>query len=112
MKKKKPSRAPKPAPIELPAKLSIAQSQELHRTLTQHLAGAEPLLLDGSRVEEIDTAILQLLASAWISGAQRGVACKWQAASPALRESATLIGVSEILQLEGVAGAPQHPLSG
>ena len=109
MKKKKPPRLPKsPAPIELPAKLSIAQSLELHRSLTTRLTGAEPLLLDGSRVEEIDTAILQLLASAWISGAVRGVQCRWQGASPALRDAAMLIGVSEVLQLDGAADAPQR----
>jgi anti-anti-sigma regulatory factor len=112
VKKKKSPRPPKSAPIELPAKLSIAQSLELHRTLVARLAGAESLLLDGSHVEEIDTAILQLLASAWISGAERGVECKWKAASQALRESATLIGVSEILQLGGTAGAPQRALGG
>jgi anti-anti-sigma regulatory factor len=110
VKKKKPPRTPQLSCIELPAKLSIAQSQELHRTLTARLAGKEPLLLDGSGVEEIDTAILQLLASAWICGAERRVECQWQGASQALRDSATLIGVSEILRLDAAAGGPQRTL--
>ena len=110
MKKKRPARpvkpAPielKPAPIELPARLTIAQSVELRRTLVKALADGAPLYLDGSHVEEVDTAILQLLSSAWLDASQRGVACRWQGASSALRNSATLIGVSEILQFDRAA---------
>ena len=103
MKKKRAPRPPKSGPIELPQRLTIAQSIDLRRTLTTALAGGEPLCLDGSRVEEIDTAILQLLVSAWTDAAQRGVACKWQGTSAALRNSATLIGVSEILQFDRAA---------
>jgi anti-anti-sigma regulatory factor len=110
--KKKSRRPAKSACIELPAKLSIAQSLELHRTLVARLAGTESLLLDGSQVEEIDTAILQLLASAWASGAARGVECRWQGASQTLRQSATLIGLSEILQLDAAAGAQKRALGG
>jgi anti-anti-sigma regulatory factor len=103
VKKKKAARPAKSEPIELPARLTIAQSVELHRTLAKVLASGKPLWLDGSRVEEIDTAILQLLTSAWTDAAKRGVACKWLGTSAALRNSATLIGVSEILQLDRAA---------
>lgn len=103
MKKKKPRRPPKPKAIELPRRLSIAQSTDLHRTLMACCEGSAPLLLDGSGVEEIDTAILQLLVSAWLGGAKRGVECRWQGVSAALRHAATLIGVASTLQLDGVA---------
>ena len=96
--KKKP-RALKAKPIDLPARLSIAQSAEWRRMLAACCEGQTPLLLDGSRVEEIDTAILQLLVSAWLNAAKRGVDCRWQGASEALRHSATLIGVAAALQL-------------
>lgn len=105
MKKKKPRQAAQNV-VELPPRLSIAQCMELHRTLTSRCVGDAPLLLDGSRVEEIDTAILQLLVSAWVGGAKRGVECRWRGVSEALRHSATLIGVALILQLDGIAAAP------
>jgi anti-anti-sigma regulatory factor len=96
---KKKARAVKCKPIELPAKLSIAQSAELHRTLLASLEEQAALIFDGSRVEEIDTANLQLLVSAWLGAAKRGSECRWQGASDALRHAATLIGVAGTLQL-------------
>jgi anti-anti-sigma regulatory factor len=102
-KKKKAARPAKSGPIELAARMTIAQSVELHRTLAKALASGEPLRLDGSRVEEIDTAILQLLTGAWIDAAQRSVECRWHGTSAVLRNSATLIGVSEILQFDRAA---------
>jgi anti-anti-sigma regulatory factor len=108
--KKKPPRAAKsvpaaesapaaqPAIIELEARMTIVQAAVLHRTLSGRLAQAEPVIVDGSRVEEIDTAILQLLTSLWRSSIERGIACTWQGASETLRRSAALIGVDEILR--------------
>jgi anti-anti-sigma regulatory factor len=101
---KRKLRAVKAKPIELPARLSIAHSADWQRTLVSGCGGQVPLILDGSRVEEIDTAILQLLVGAWLGAAQRGVECRWQGASQALRHAATLIGVAATLQLDGVAG--------
>ncbi len=106
--KKKKSRQAAANVIELPPRLSIAQCMDLHRTLTSCCVGDAPLLLDGSCVEEIDTAILQLLVSAWLGCAKRGVECRWQGVSEALRHSATLIGVATTLQLDGTAAAPVH----
>jgi anti-anti-sigma regulatory factor len=90
--------------VELSERMSIAQSAELHRTLTVCLASGAPLLIAGGRVEQIDTAVLQLLVSAWLGAAKRGVECRWQSASQALRRSATLIGVAGILRLNGSEG--------
>ncbi len=101
--KKKP-RAIKSKLIELPPKLSIAQSTDWHRTLAASCEAQTPLVLDGSCVEEIDTAILQLLVSTWLEAAKRGVECRWQGASEPLRHAATLIGVAAALHLDGVAG--------
>jgi anti-anti-sigma regulatory factor len=95
---KRQPRAVKPKPIELPARPSIAQSADWHRTLSG-CEGQAALILDGSRVEEIDTAILQLLVSAWLGATKRGAECRWQGASDALRHAATLIGVAGALQL-------------
>jgi anti-anti-sigma regulatory factor len=101
---KRKARAVKTKPIELPARLSIAQSADWHRTLVGACEGRSPLVLDGSRVEEIDTAMLQLLVSAWLGAAKRGVECRWLADSQALRHAATLIGVAALLQLDSAPG--------
>jgi anti-anti-sigma regulatory factor len=96
--KKKTPRAPPPGPIELAAELSIAQAVDLQRSFKDSLARGA-LAVDGTRVTQIDTSILQLLVAAWRAGAQRGVSCSWAGASDALRRSAGLIGVAEALQL-------------
>jgi anti-anti-sigma regulatory factor len=90
------------APLQLAPNLSIADAANLHRELTERVSGGVPLVIDGSRVEQIDTAILQLLVSCWRTCTQRGVACGWQAASENLRRSALLIGVADLLQLSAV----------
>jgi len=77
------------------------QATDLHRTLLARLAEGRPIVVDGTRVEEIDTSILQLLASLWLTGAQRGIVCTWHGASDALRATATLVGVAKMLQFPG-----------
>jgi anti-anti-sigma regulatory factor len=81
--------------------MTIVQAADLHRTLLAHLAGGMPVVVDGGRVEEIDTAILQLLTCLWRTGSERGIACTWHAASDILRQSASLVGVAEMLHLPG-----------
>lgn len=106
--KKRPRAGLKPnrqaACVELPAQLNIAQAADLHRTLLARLAKGGPVVIDGDRVEEIDTAMLQLLASLWRTSRERGIDCTWKGASGALRQTATLIGVAEILNFP--AGEP------
>ena len=102
MSRKKPPRAisPKqrrPACVELDARLAIAQAADLHRALLARLAQGGPVIVDGTRVEEIDTAMLQLLASLWRTSGDRGIDCRWKGASGALRQTATLLGVAEVL---------------
>ncbi len=87
----------KSTPIELDERLNIARAGELHRSLAAILQAGGPVVVDGSRVEEIDTAILQLLVSLWRTGADRGIACTWAGTSDALLRTANLIGVSKML---------------
>jgi anti-anti-sigma regulatory factor len=89
--------APQPAPVRLDARVTIAQAADLHRALAVRIADGGPIVLDGSAVEEIDTAILQLLASLWRTTRERGTPCAWQGTSDVLRNTAALIGVAEAL---------------
>lgn len=106
MSKKKPPRsarpkatkAPRPSRIVLDDRLTIVHAAGLHRMLVKRLAEGRQLVVDGTRVEEIDTAILQLLTSLWRTGTERGIACTWHGASQALRRTAALVGVAELLR--------------
>ena len=93
----------KTPPIELDPRLTIVQAAALHRTMVAHLEGGRPVIVDGTRVEEIDTAVLQLLTSLWRTGQERGIACTWHGASDALRRTAALLGVAGILHLDAAA---------
>jgi anti-anti-sigma regulatory factor len=110
--KKRSPRAAKPACIELGERLTIVQATELHGTLTERLAGGKPIVVDGARVEEIDTAILQLLASLWRTCLQRGIGCTWAGTSEVLRRTAALVGLAEILQLTDDESAPSLDAAG
>lgn len=83
--------------IELDAKVTIVQATVLHGVLVASLSQGQPIVLDGSRVEEIDTAILQLLTNLWRSCPQRGITCTWHGVSETLRRTAVLIGVDQDL---------------
>ncbi|MGC1522513.1 MAG: STAS domain-containing protein [Steroidobacteraceae bacterium] len=103
MSKKKPPRsakstkAPRLSRVVLDDRLTIVQAADLHRVLVKRLAQGRQLVVDGTRVEEIDTAILQLLTSLWRTSKERGIACTWHGASQALRRTAALVGVAEML---------------
>jgi anti-anti-sigma regulatory factor len=97
MTKKKSARETVPPRIELDARLTIVQAAHLHRTLVARLASGGPVRVDGTRVEEIDTSILQLLTSLWRTSLERGISCTWYGVSDVLRQRAALIGVAEIL---------------
>jgi anti-anti-sigma regulatory factor len=86
------------APVELEARMTIVQAASLHQTLLARVALGAPIVVDGTQVEEIDTAILQLLASLWRTCLARGIGCTWQGASDALRHAATLVGMAGMLQ--------------
>jgi anti-anti-sigma regulatory factor len=96
--KTKTAKAPRPSRIVLDDRMTIVQAADLHRTLVKRLAEGRQLVVDGTRVEEVDTAILQLLTSLWRTSMERGIACTWHGASDALRRTAALVGVAEMLK--------------
>ncbi|HEY2679505.1 MAG TPA: STAS domain-containing protein [Steroidobacteraceae bacterium] len=105
MSKKKPHRATNAArprqaeAIQLDARMTIVQAAGLRSALLVCLAEGGAIVIDGTRVEEIDTAILQLLASLWRTAAERGIACSWSGVSDIVRRMAILIGIADVLRL-------------
>lgn len=92
-------------PIVLGGRLTISDASGLRQRLLASVKSGGPVVLDGTRVVETDTAILQLLTSLWRTCRERGIACNWQGVSQGLRDSARLIGVAEALHFpDGIAG--------
>ena len=85
--------------ITLLSRPSIGQAIELRRELLASLDEASAVTVDGGAVEEIDTAVLQLLVSLWRTGRDRGIGCSFSDASPTLKHRARLIGVAEALNI-------------
>jgi anti-anti-sigma regulatory factor len=85
--------------IVLEERLSIAQAAVLHRSLRGALSAGAPVTVDGSRVREIDTAVLQLLVSLCLSSRALGIDFGWHGISEALRRTAALIGLTKALRI-------------
>lgn len=54
-------------PIRLPSTLTIADVGELHAVFVERVLAVSPFTVDGSEVDSIDNAGLQLLAVVWKS---------------------------------------------
>jgi ABC-type transporter Mla MlaB component len=88
-------------PILLNERMGLAQAKSFHPLLTAALIRGTAISIDGSRVQQIDGASLQLLVSLWRTAADQGVACQWSGTSDWLRHAARLIGVADALNLPG-----------
>lgn len=90
--------------VALPADCRIADLAALKSALEAALS-APAAALDGSLVERIDTAALQLLAVFRREAAARGVAVAWQGASDVLRDGAARLGLAQTLELPAATPA-------
>ena len=79
--------------------LDISGAQDLYQTLQAALRAQCPVILDATRVERIDTAVLQMLC-AFVRDAQaNGMVVQWRQPSPALQNAARLLNVRACLAL-------------
>ncbi len=85
--------------ICLESRLDMDALPALAQTLRDALAEKSPLLLDGSQVQSIDGATLQLLLAAARSAQQAGIALRWQQTSAVLERAAVLMGLNNDLEL-------------
>lgn len=86
--------------VTLEAVLGIVDARALHAKLSTVLACATPVVLDGSRVERLDTAAMQVLACFCRSARERGMAISWQSPSSGLRQAAQWLGLESILEMK------------
>jgi len=92
------------APVALPADCRIAVLPMLKDTLLGAL-GDGAVALDGRQVERTDTAALQLLLLFRRELAARGGSLSWTGVSEALHEAASLLGLTQTLELPAPASA-------
>lgn len=85
--------------VALPASLTIADVAELRSTLLSAVEGAEALSLQGSEIEQVDGAGLQLLAALLKEAERRDVVVTWIATAERLIEAAEQVGMTSAIGL-------------
>jgi anti-anti-sigma regulatory factor len=86
--------------VLLEAVLGIVDAQTLHEKLSTVLACATPVVLDGSRVERLDAAAMQVLACFCRAARERGLAISWLSPSSGLQQAAQWLGLESILEMK------------
>ena len=86
--------------VALEAALGIVDARALHEKLSAVLACATPVVLDGSRVERLDAAAMQVLACFCRAARERGLAINWQSPSSGLQQAAQWLGLEFILEMK------------
>jgi len=84
--------------IKLNSAQDISQAAELHKQVIA-LINDSDIIFDGGEVERIDAASLQVLTATFRQAEKYGSKVSWQAPSDALKKSAELLGLTEILNL-------------
>ncbi|HZP12982.1 MAG TPA: STAS domain-containing protein [Nevskiaceae bacterium] len=84
----------------LPALLGMEQAASLKQDLVSLAAMSGAIELDGSAVQQIATAPLQLLAAFARERQSRAAPMRWRGVSDPLHSAATTLGVTDALQLQ------------
>lgn len=90
---------PKVDTICLGQVVGIAESADLQKQLAEYSESKKPVCIDASKVERVDTSILQLLVASSISGRFSGRPLTWSGTSEAVLESARRLGLARELGL-------------
>lgn len=85
--------------IECPPELDIAAASALHQQLLSALQAREPLDIDGQAARRVHAAVLQLFLRLIIEARSLNLPVRWLKPSPALVESARLLGLADALGL-------------
>ena len=86
-----------PAGLKLEASCTLRDSIDMQFQLLAVDFGDSDVLVDGSAVERIDTAGLQMLVSFAKHQASRGKPVRWTAASAELTRGSQLLGLNDLL---------------
>jgi ABC-type transporter Mla MlaB component len=79
--------------------LDIAGAQDFYNRLQAALKACQPVVLDATHIERVDTTALQILCAFFREAEVHGLVVQWQHPSPALQNAARLLNVSTCLAL-------------
>jgi anti-anti-sigma regulatory factor len=85
--------------VALEAALGVRDARVLHEKLDTVLAAATAIIIDGSRIERLDAAAMQVLAGFTRAARERGLALTWHNPSPVLQQAARVLGFETILEM-------------
>jgi anti-anti-sigma regulatory factor len=79
--------------VVLDVTVGISEARALHETLGKLLLQQTSIVFHAGRLERIDAAAMQVLASFCRTARQRRLALRWQEPSVSLREAVNLLGL-------------------
>ena len=86
--------------VLLESTLTIAEAAELHEDLLGHMRAMNPLVINASDVEMVDTAGLQLIAATFKTASEKGVSVRIEAPSECFAGAVRQIGLGVLLGLD------------
>ena len=94
-----PADVPEATVICCDACLDISGARDFYNRLQTAMQARQPVVLDATHIERIDTAALQILCAFFREAEVNGLVVQWQQPSPALQNAARLLNVSTCLAL-------------
>ncbi len=85
--------------IECSEVFDISVVTDFKAMVQQALADGSDLVLDGSHIERVDTAALQLLAALFRDSEHQGIKLSWKTPAEPLKYAARLTGLDGLLGL-------------
>ena len=85
--------------VTLEAVFGVTDARSLYDKLGAALAGTAPIVVDGTRVERVDAAAMQILAIFCRTARERGLALEWRKPSAGLQQAAQILGLQSIFEM-------------
>lgn len=95
--------APAPCVIDLGVSCTLHEAAALRAACMAALESKDPPVIDGTRVERVDTAGLQVLVGFTIDCMERSLHFTWAGRSEALARGIRLLGIEALLESPGAA---------
>ncbi|MCK4951460.1 MAG: STAS domain-containing protein [Gammaproteobacteria bacterium] len=89
----------KPLQIDCEESLDISLAQDLHKELGKALSEARPIVVNTSRVERVDAAIIQMFCALSQAAKNQQLALEWQEPSQKFLDSVRLLDFGDSLGL-------------
>lgn len=79
---------------ELPVRNDLSNAAEIKEAILNTIAGGDQIIIDGTRVERMDTPVVQILCAARKSLAKEDVMVRFRAPSEAMTKSFVDLGLA------------------